>query len=506
MAVRRAVAALGLAALVLGACTGAPQPAADGGRPLTMGPPLGIAWGFLYGYQGTPALTFLPQVRDLGGGWTKLYVFWNQIEPQRGRYDWTAVDAFLGQLRTPEEGLIAVFSSSTWATRVPVDLLPPSPARDPADYERFVGALVAHCRGRVRYWQNDSEPNNPLYWSGTAAEFVAQLAVFHRAVKAADPSALVVAGGYDGLFDPDGFVPGQDQGLAFFDTVLRDGRASFDIFDLRLYADPYTIPARVAFMRRKMADLGYERPIISTESNGPGFMEFVANRAHVGLLLEWTRSIADTKDGPPRLSKKAEEGVAALYARRSELPPATQMFLQGAPPELEARLQRLQCRDLVVRNVMALAAGVQRTMFWDLWHDTSKRDDVMTLLFGKLKLMEYQEGRLQERQPLAGAYRRMSAALAGVTLVRRRDTPDRPTVYAYDVERAGRPLLLVAWDRREPLWGETLPPVALELPWPAPGARAVDVLGQAVPAPVRDGRLRLMVSANPVFVEAESAP
>lgn len=489
-----------------GACTRAPRPADDGGRPLAMGPPLGIAWGFLYGYQGTPAETFLPQVRALGAHWTKLYLIWNQVEPARGRYDWTAVDAFLGQLQSPEEGLIAVFSSSTWATRTPVTLLPPSPARDPADYERFVRALVAHCRGRVRYWQNDSEPNNPLYWSGTAAEFVAELAVFHRAVKAEDPQAVVVLGGYDGLFDPGGgFMPGQEKGLAFFDQVLRDGRRDFDVFDLRLYADPYTIPARVAFMRKKMTDLGYERPIVSTESNGPGFMEFTANRAHAALILEWSRAVAETQNGPPRLSAEAERGVAALYARRDTLPPETQMFLQGASPELEAKLARLQCRDLVVRTVLSLAAGVQRTMFWDLWHDAGKRDDAMTLMFGKLMLMDRTGGRLRERQPLAEAYRRMAGALAGVTRVRRRETLDRPTVYAYDVERAGRPPLLVAWDRRDAMWGEALPALALELPWPAKGARAADVFGQPVPATVRGGVLRVMASATPVFVEADPA-
>lgn len=498
---KRAAALLALAC-ALGGCRRSSAPVPDAGRPLTMGAPLGIAWGFLYGYSGVPAETFVPQIRALGGSWTKLYLIWNQVEPERGRYDWTAVDAFLAQLQSPEEALIAVFSSSTWATRTKVTMLPPSPALDPADYERFVRALVEHCRGRVRYFQNDSEPNNPLYWSGTAAEFVRQLEVFHRAVKAADPQAVVIVGGYDGIFDPGGYIPNQEKGLAFFDEVLRDGRDAFDVFDLRLYADAYTIPARVAFMRKKMTDLGYERPIVSTEYNGPGFFDFAENRAYVPLIVEWTSSVAGTQGGTPQLSRKAEEGVAGLYAKRAELAPATQMFLQGASPEVEERFVRLQCRDLVMRNVMALAAGVQRTMFWDLWHDTSKRDDVMTLMFGKFKLLEYEGGHLTRRGALAEAFRRMSEQMAGVSHVSRRETRDRPTVYAYDVQRAGRPPLLVVWDRRDPLSGEGLPPLALQLPWPAPGATAVDALGSAVPVAVERGRLQVAVSVTPVFVEA----
>src|SRR6266496_5539281 len=94
---------------------------------LTMpGSPLGVAWGFLYGYMGVKAEQFMPQVRELGGGFTKIYLTWNQIEPQKGKYDWSALDAFVNQLKAPEDGLISLFSSSQWAVRRPAALLPPS--------------------------------------------------------------------------------------------------------------------------------------------------------------------------------------------------------------------------------------------------------------------------------------------------------------------------------------------------------------------------------------------
>src|SRR5208283_5044184 len=76
------------------------------------GAPLGVAWGFLYGYAGTKAEVYMPQLRQLGAGITKVYLFWNQIEPEKGRFDWSAVDQFVDQLHSPDEGLIAIFSSS----------------------------------------------------------------------------------------------------------------------------------------------------------------------------------------------------------------------------------------------------------------------------------------------------------------------------------------------------------------------------------------------------------
>ena len=110
--------------------------------------PLGIAWGFLYGYKGTKAEVYMPQLRQLGAGMTKVYLFWNQLEPEKGRYDWSASDAFVNQLHSPEEGLISVFSSSLWATRRASAMLPPSPAKDPADYYRFIHAMVLRYKGR----------------------------------------------------------------------------------------------------------------------------------------------------------------------------------------------------------------------------------------------------------------------------------------------------------------------------------------------------------------------
>jgi len=265
--------------------------------------PLGIAYGFLYGYSGAAAESFMPLVRGLGAGCIKVYLFWNQIEPERGRFQWDAVDAFIDQLHSPDEGVISFFSTSTWAVEKPGTMLPPSPAKNPDDYYRFVKAVVTHCQGRVRYWQNDSEPNNPVYWAGTKEQFVAALKLFHKAVKDADPSAVVVAGGYDGLFNPPGMppIPGQEKGLEFFDYVLKEAAAAFDVFDLRLYADPYSIPARVDYIRGRMQAYGYVKPIIATEYNGPGFYEFAPNIKHVPLVLKWLQAVAaGHANGTPR--------------------------------------------------------------------------------------------------------------------------------------------------------------------------------------------------------------
>jgi hypothetical protein len=472
---------------------------------LTMlGSPLGIAWGFLYGNMGVKAEQFMPQLRELGGGFTKVYLTWNQIEPQERKYDWTAVDAFVKQLKAPEEGLISLFSSSQWAVKRPAVLLPPSPASNPDDYYRFVNDLVKHCKGRVRYWQNDSEPNNPIYWSGTKEEFIAQLKVFHKAVKDADPSAIVVVGGYDGLFGPPGTrpFPNQQVGLDFFDYVLKEGRDAFDLFDLRLYGDSYTIIARVEFMRQKMLALGYNKPIICTEYGGPAFFQFAENRKYFSLLTSWMQSVAQGgSDGAVLQDKAGGNQIADLYTRMTSLAPETQMFMLGCAPDLEAKYDRIQARGLVMRDLFAFAAGVQKTMYWQLLDLRANRDNMMTLMYGKIGLLGYENGALRKRYPTANVYQRMAKALAGVRSVKRMHVSAKPSIFLFQVDRGARGPLFVVWERRDEFTGEDSPAVEFDCAWAAKKAAAVDALGQTVSVRVADGRLYLEISLTPIFLE-----
>jgi hypothetical protein len=472
---------------------------------LTMsGSPLGIAWGFLYGSLSVKAEQFLPQLRELGGGFTKVYLTWNQIEPQQGKYDWSAVDAFVNQLKTPEEGLISLYSSSQWAAQRPAVLLPPSPAKNPEDYYRFVNEIVKHCQGRVRYWQNDSEPNNPIYWSGTKQDFVAQLKVFYKAVKDAQPSAVVVVGGYDGLFGPPGThpFPNQQVGLDFFDYVLREGREAFDLFDLRLYGDPYTITARVDVMRQKMLALGYNKPIICTEYGGPAFFAFPENRKYFSLLSSWMQSVAQPdQSGELQKYKAGGNQIADLYKNMSALAPETQMFMLGCAPELEAKYDRIQGRGLVMRNLFAFAAGVQKTLYWQLLDNRANRDNIMTLMYGKIGLLGYENSALQKRYPTADAFQRMAKTLAGVRQVKRVEVPGKPSIFLFEVNRGPRGPVFVVWERRDDFTGEDSPAVPFDFAWATEKASATNVLGQTLPVRVAGGRLYLNISLTPVFLE-----
>ncbi|WRZ88441.1 hypothetical protein OHB54_04865 [Streptomyces sp. NBC_01007] len=464
---------------------------------------LGIGRGIGYGLFGEPD-AFVPQVRALGGTLVRVYVYWAQVEPEPGRFDWATVDAILDQLDPAAETWFTVCSSSPWATRTPSGFLPSSPAKDDARYAHFVDRLVSRCRGRVEYWQCDNEPSNTgLLWDGTAPEYVEQLAVFARAVREADPAARVVLGGcgYDVLSSPQDSTARQ-----FFDHVVDRARDDYDLFCVNLYGDPHDIPAYVDDVRAMMRRHGYERPVVAGEYNGPTLFEFP--EAQTAFEREMTAVFTAPVPGP-KTEPPDRRTMRALYDRAAELPDTLRMFMEDCPPELSARRDRINCRQIVTRNILALAAGISRTVCWNLAPEIPgyrDRLNLMGFLYGKLALLDYDGTRLTVRRPSADAFALLAARLEGVDHVRRVVVEHRPDLYVFTVERHGRGALEVVWTAGDVFAGEEEAATRIELPWPHAEAHAVDVFGTPVPVERDGGVVALPVSVTPVFLSAESAP
>jgi hypothetical protein len=251
-----------------------------------------------------------------------------------------------------------------------------------------------------------------------------------------------------------------------------------------------------------MRNFGYEKPLVAGEYNAPWPNLYPEAVAAMQAALA-----AALAAGPDGAGGEAPEqaAMARLYQDMAGLPPQLQMFMRGCPPELEARRHRINCRELVMRNLLALSAGVRRTVCWNLAPEIPGYENplsVMDLLFGKLALLGYEGAELSHRHPAADTFALLADQLAGVDSVVRIEVPGRPGIYLFEVGRGGRDPLLVVWERRDPFDGEDDPPVPFDWSWPASRARAVDALGQPQPAEVADGRLRLQVSETPLLVTA----
>jgi hypothetical protein len=464
---------------------------------------LGVVRGISYGLFGA-ADRFMPQMRALGCRLARVYLTWNQLAPEPGRYDWSALDALLEQIEPADEIWLTVVSSSRWATKAATDFLPASPARDNANYELFLGALVARTAGRVRYWQCNNEPSNPGLWSGSAQDYAEQAKIFAKVVRRLDREAKVVLGGcgYDVLSSKPGSEPRK-----FFHTVLDKARSAFDLFSVHLYDDPSRIAEHVAEVRMMMLDHGYEREVVAGEYGGPTLLQFPA----LEPVMQRVMAEAFAGGGPSLdsadLAKQDEtpdrRAMRSLYAQMGELPRELQMFMQGCPPALEARRDRIACREVVTRNLLALAAGIRLTVCWDLGPEVPNYRDpynMMGFLSDKLALMDFgAEGVLSKRKPAADALARLAAALAGMSGIKQLKMPQGIT--GIEVSRERGPLT-VFWAEGDPYAGEDQPPQLIDWSWPRETVKAVDAFGAVRPLFIKNGRLSLGLSVTALFIEA----
>jgi hypothetical protein len=257
---------------------------------------------------------------------------------------------------------------------------------------------------------------------------------------------------------------------------------------------------------RMMRAFGYDKPLVVGEYNAPWPNLYPEAAAAMEQVM--AASFADGAAGTAPQRSPEEAAMASLYEQMASLPPQLQMFMRGCPEELEDKRDRINRRELVMRNLLALSSGVRRTVCWNLAPDIPGYENplsIMDLLFGKLALMGYEGIELRHRHPSAGTFALLADQLAGVEVdgVTRLEVPERPGVVLFEVHRGGRGPLLVAWDQRDSFHGEEEPPVAVDWPWPASQAKAVDALGAAQAADVVDGRVHLQVSVTPLFVTAD---
>jgi hypothetical protein len=261
---------------------------------------------------------------------------------------------------------------------------------------------------------------------------------------------------------------------------------------------------------------GYERPLVAGEHNGPTLFDFPAATAE--LQRSMAAAFAAPDGGPVRMSTdELAAQVAAespdrralrdLYARRDELPPQLRLFLADAPARTQALRDRIACRQLAQRVLLALAGGVDTLVCWSLAPEVPDYADpynVMDLMFGRLPLMDFAGGRIVRVRPEGEAHRRLAGLLRGADRVDRIDAGD-PDLYALRIHAgASRPDRLAVWARGDVL-AEEPPPRPVRLPWAGEHATAVDVLGASRPARCADGTVSLDADGTPVFLTAEVA-
>jgi hypothetical protein len=154
-------------------------------------PGYGVQVHFFAGDLGTT----IKWTRELGVGWVKQQVEWHTFERRPGEFDWEPLDHVVDSCEAMGfKLLLSVVRAPDWLRAVEVESGPPA---DYAEFGRFMEQLATRYQGRVAAYELWNEPNLAREWRGDVldpARFVALVAEGSRAVRAADPDALIISG------------------------------------------------------------------------------------------------------------------------------------------------------------------------------------------------------------------------------------------------------------------------------------------------------------------------
>ncbi len=169
-------------------------------------------------------------VDDLGMEWVRHQIWWSEIEPNPGEYNWEELDEMVATIgRHNRKLLVDIVRSPAWATADGGHGMP----ADPNTLGDLLYAMATRYRGQIQAYEIWNEQNyaveNDGYVEG-AGRYVELLKVAFTRIKEADPHAMV-------LFGPLTPTGVNDPNIAIDDTLYLEQAYQYQEGIVRQYFD-----------------------------------------------------------------------------------------------------------------------------------------------------------------------------------------------------------------------------------------------------------------------------
>jgi polysaccharide biosynthesis protein PslG len=181
----------------------------------------------------------LEQMKSMGMTTIRVDANWSGGEPSQGSFDWSTLDGIMDAVH--QVGMTAdwiIDGCPPWAAAAGATGQFAQPA-SPAQFAAWAAAVAARYGPMgADYFEIWNEPNNPAFWSPAPnpAAYTADLIAAYAAIKAVDPSAVVITGG----LAPEANSSNSYDIVTFFQDMYADGaQGNFDAVG----DHPYTFPA-----------------------------------------------------------------------------------------------------------------------------------------------------------------------------------------------------------------------------------------------------------------------
>jgi len=179
----------------------------------------------------------LEMAQEAGIGWIKQQFSWEEIEPEKGQFDWVKYDRIVNLAAQYGMQIIARLDRPPeWARQG--NPIPASPPDDLEDYGDFVYEFVRRYQGRINHVQIWNEPNLSAEWGFQRVDAVAYtqlLKVAYRRAKDANPDVVVLSGPLAITLE-DASMRGNHNDLIFLEQMYEAGAGDhFDILSVNAF-------------------------------------------------------------------------------------------------------------------------------------------------------------------------------------------------------------------------------------------------------------------------------
>ncbi|MBN1902913.1 beta-galactosidase [Candidatus Sumerlaeota bacterium] len=212
-------------------------------------------------------------MKRIGVLWTRDRISWNQVQPEREKWDWSRYDDSQKIQNDAGISILQVFHDTAhWAA-------PAIPGKeqhitkfapeDTRDCYLFTKTIASHFSKQVQAWELWNEFDIPVFFLGSADEYARVLKAGYLGVKNGNPQALSLFGSVtlvSGNLTWGNEVFSDKEGIRMVEKVFENGACEyFDVFNLHHYGPVYALPGKIRQCRKLMNRFGYDKPIWITE-------------------------------------------------------------------------------------------------------------------------------------------------------------------------------------------------------------------------------------------------
>jgi O-antigen ligase len=138
----------------------------------------------------------IAQMKQANIRWIRQFVYWDEIQPQQGQYNWSSYDIFVDTLAQEStiELILVVMNAPTWSS-TQSNPTPTTAPDNPQTMATFVGQLAKRYGDTVDYYQIWDEPNLYEAWGNTNPQpthYFALLQASYTAIHQNDTQATVI--------------------------------------------------------------------------------------------------------------------------------------------------------------------------------------------------------------------------------------------------------------------------------------------------------------------------